>query len=130
MRHSINHFKHSEFACRCCGVSTVARPLIFWLDIVRRVAGKPIVINSGYRCMKHNSSPAVKGSPTSRHLIGCAADISIPKTWTLSEITGIFQRLLPTTWEIIAYQKENFLHIGAPRTAQTNLWLGEKEIEI
>ena len=47
--------------------------LIEVLDIIREVWGKPISVNSGYRCPELNK--AVKGSSTSWHMKGMAADI-------------------------------------------------------
>lgn len=44
------------------------------LDPLREAYGKPIRVNSGYRCQKLNK--AVKGSPTSDHMKGMAADIT------------------------------------------------------
>lgn len=43
------------------------------LDDLREFYGKPIRITSGYRCTKLNK--LVGGSPTSAHVIGCAADL-------------------------------------------------------
>lgn len=43
------------------------------LDPLREAYGKPIVVNSGYRSARLNK--AVKGSKTSQHLTGEAADI-------------------------------------------------------
>lgn len=43
------------------------------LDPLREAYGKPIVVDSGYRCAKLNKQ--VKGSATSQHLTGEAADI-------------------------------------------------------
>lgn len=43
------------------------------LDPLREAYGKPIRITSGYRCPQLNK--AVKGSPTSDHVNGMAADI-------------------------------------------------------
>ena len=43
------------------------------LDPVREWYGKPIYVNSGYRCPELNK--AVGGVPDSFHLTGCAADI-------------------------------------------------------
>lgn len=43
------------------------------LDPLREAYGKPIEVNSGYRCPELNK--AVGGSKTSDHMIGCAADI-------------------------------------------------------
>lgn len=44
------------------------------LDKIREAWGKPIRVNSGYRCKALNDR--VKGSKTSHHLTGCAADIT------------------------------------------------------
>ena len=43
------------------------------LDPLREWYGKPIYVNSGYRCMALNE--AVGGSKTSQHALGLAADI-------------------------------------------------------
>ena len=48
------------------------------LDPVRDEYGKPIYVNSGYRCEKHNK--AVGGVPRSQHIVGEAADISLRLT--------------------------------------------------
>ncbi len=45
------------------------------LDPLREAYGKPIYVNSGYRCAKHNA--AVGGVPKSQHKVGEAADISV-----------------------------------------------------
>lgn len=44
-----------------------------WLEAIRKVWGKPIVINSGYRCYELNK--AVGGAPSSNHRKACAVDI-------------------------------------------------------
>lgn len=44
------------------------------LDPLRQAWGKPIVVNSGYRCRRLNK--AVGGAATSHHLKGKAADIT------------------------------------------------------
>lgn len=46
------------------------------LDPVREVWGKPIVVNSGYRCPELNRHKEIKGSPTSQHMSGEAVDIT------------------------------------------------------
>lgn len=43
------------------------------LDPLRELYGKPVYVNSGYRCPDLNK--AVGGSPTSRHQYGYCADI-------------------------------------------------------
>lgn len=44
------------------------------LDPLRKLSGKPITVNSGYRCPELNK--AVGGSKTSDHVKGFAADIT------------------------------------------------------
>ena len=41
--------------------------------------GKPLTINSGFRCAEYNASKDVKGKPNSQHLYGRALDIRLPK---------------------------------------------------
>ena len=49
------------------------------LDPVREAWGKPIRVNSGYRCPQLNK--AVGGVANSQHLKGEAADITTGSTW-------------------------------------------------
>ena len=51
--------------------------LIEQLDKIREKYGKPIYINSGYRCPELNT--VVKGVSTSQHQLGCAADLDTRK---------------------------------------------------
>lgn len=46
------------------------------LEDVRRVLGRPIMVNSAYRSLAVNK--AIGSKPTSQHCIGCAADIRVP----------------------------------------------------
>ena len=75
----MKNFKIQEFVCRCgCEMPAEARQNIEALvanvlDPVRDEYGKPIYVNSGYRCEAHNRK--VDGVPKSQHLLGQAADI-------------------------------------------------------
>ena len=77
----MKNFRINEFVCRCgCEMPAEARQNIEALvaevlDPLREAYGKPIYVNSGYRCEKHNK--AVGGVPRSQHLVGQAADISV-----------------------------------------------------
>lgn len=55
-------------------VNNLKQLILYILDPLRERYGKPININSGYRCKKLND--AVKGSKTSQHIKGLAADIT------------------------------------------------------
>ena len=72
---SRNFSKH-EFACKCgCGFDNVSSELIGVLEEVREYFSKPIKINSGCRCAKHNAKEG--GSKDSEHVKGTAADIVV-----------------------------------------------------
>ena len=46
------------------------------LEEVRRVLGRPVMVNSAYRSLAVNK--AIGSKPTSQHCLGCAADIRVP----------------------------------------------------
>lgn len=69
------HFHETEFACRCCGrvhPEGVPSELVDHLEALRAHFGKPVRINSGYRCPRHNAR--VGGAKNSLHMAGKAAD--------------------------------------------------------
>ena len=68
------YFKPSEFQCKCCGKLNISEELVDRLYVAREKAGIPFVINSGYRCPKHNAE--VGGKSDSAHKEGLAVDIS------------------------------------------------------
>lgn len=77
MRLSQN-FTEDEFACHCGSCPQSRDPMvdvgfIMTLQKMRNRYGRPIKISSGVRCVSHNQ--AVGGSPSSKHLIGIAADL-------------------------------------------------------
>lgn len=72
------NFKSYEFDCKganCCGSTMVDSKLVEYLQRIREHFGKPIIINSAYRCSIHNR--AVGGTSNSYHAKGQAADIRI-----------------------------------------------------
>ncbi len=74
------NFKLKEFECKCgCDMPLEVYEnvikLASQLQFLRDYTGRPITINSAYRCPEHNAK--VGGSKTSQHLLGKAADITI-----------------------------------------------------
>ena len=72
------HFSQKEFACKCCGRlhpsgTKPPQELLDVLEDLRAHFGKPVHINSGYRCPAHNA--AVGGASKSRHMEGDASDV-------------------------------------------------------
>ena len=76
------NFERYEFQCPCgCGSQMVDTELASKLQTIRDKLGKKIKITSGYRCIRHNGSKTVKGSKSSRHLYGLAADWRTQDRW-------------------------------------------------
>lgn len=74
-RHVSLNFLAKEFACPCCGEEGFKEELIEKLQLARNNLRpkSAIVINSGYRCEKHNKE--VGGVVGSSHRKGLAVDI-------------------------------------------------------
>lgn len=73
-----SNFKSTEMDCKgrgCCSTTLVDLKLVQHLQKIRNHFGKPVIINSGYRCFSHNR--AVGGSTGSKHKQGAAADIVV-----------------------------------------------------
>lgn len=70
-----DNFKISKFACRCCGKLKLSTALLYLAQMLRTIVGLPLLVNSGYRCEKHNK--AVGGADDSRHLHGDAVDLHL-----------------------------------------------------
>ena len=93
--------------------------LVTWLEILRRAWGEPVIVNSGWRCAPRNLK--VGGSGTSRHLIGCAADVRSASEFR--RFTLLAERLCRHPgWEFIAYP--TFIHVAAPRGESARRWSG------
>ena len=85
------------------------------LDPLREAYGKPIQVNSGFRCPALNK--AVKGSATSDHMTGRAADITggSPKEnkrlfYLIQELGLPFKQLIDEkgfSWVHISYDKND-----------------------
>lgn len=78
------NFKTTELDCKgkgCCSTTLVDKQLITYLQKIRNNFKKPIIINSGYRCGRHNA--AVGGAKHSKHTLGKAADIVVKGVPTL-----------------------------------------------
>ena len=61
------------------------------LQPLRYAWGRPLKVNSGYRCPELNSHFAIGGSPTSQHVKGEAADISTNAPYELAKLARDMQ---------------------------------------
>ena len=76
------YFSYDEIKCKCkypdCETVTFASDLLECLDSIREEWGKPIVVTSGLRCLRHNAD--VGGAKKSNHTKGKAVDIAMPQS--------------------------------------------------
>lgn len=62
-----NPITDKHLHCSCCGKGQVSIATFILLEVVHEHFGKPVTINSGPRCKKHNA--AIGGAKHSEHLI-------------------------------------------------------------
>lgn len=79
------------------------------LQPLRTAYGRPLTVNSGYRCERLNSHPEVKGANNSDHLRGMAADITCDDPHALYRLAET--HIVPFR-QLIYYPKKNFVHIS------------------
>jgi len=81
-----------------------------FLEEVRRILGRPIMVNSAYRSPDVNK--AVGSKPTSQHCNGCAADIKVPGLTP----DNIVKEILKTNLEYdqLIREFDSWVHISIP----------------
>ena len=77
------NFSYQELCCPCCERLEIDEQFLTALQEIRDAVGRPFKINSGYRCESHNM--LIGGARTSKHLLGCAVDISTGN-WAASDL--------------------------------------------
>lgn len=80
------------------------------LDKIREAWGKPINVNSGYRCPKLNS--AIGGSKTSQHMQGKAADITVGNRQANRSLFQFIQKLDLPFDQLIDEYNYKWVHIS------------------
>ena len=116
------NFKIQEFDCKggCDMPLEVYENIIklaSQLQFLRDYTGRPITINSAYRCPDHNAK--VGGSKTSQHLLGKAADITI-QSLKPAEVYRIIEDLIDMGHMLQGglglYEKKGFVHYDIRKT--------------
>jgi len=116
------NFKLKEFKCKCgCDMPLEVYENIIklssQLQFLRDYTGRPITVNSGYRCPKHNKK--IGGSKRSQHLLGKAADITI-QSLKPAEVFMIIEDLIDMGHMLQGglglYEKKGFTHYDIRKT--------------
>ena len=116
------NFKLKEFECKggCDMPLEVYENIIklaSQLQFLRDYTGRPITINSAYRCPDHNAK--VGGSKTSQHLLGKAADITIQSLKPV-EVYALIEDLIDMGHMLQGglglYEEKGFVHYDIRKT--------------
>jgi hypothetical protein len=87
-----------------------------FLEQVKAVlGGKPIMINSAFRCKQVND--AVGSKDTSQHRIGCAADIRVPSMTPDQVVKAIIAAGIG--YDQVIREFDRWTHISIPNTVAT-----------
>lgn len=76
------------------------------------IGGKPVMINSAFRCKQVND--AVGSKDTSQHRLGCAADIRVPGMAPDAVVKAIMAANLP--FDQLIREFDRWTHISVPNT--------------
>ena len=117
------NFKLKEFKCKCgCDMPLEVYENIIklsnQLQFLRDYTGRPITINSAYRCPEHNAK--ISGSSKkSQHMLGKAADITI-QSLKPAEVFMIIEDLIDMGHMLQGglglYEKKGFTHYDIRKT--------------
>jgi len=120
----MTHFKMEEFTCKCgCGQNDMEYIFLNKLDVARGHAAIMVpdirmVVNSGFRCLKHNRS--IGSNDSSSHPRGYAGDIACTNSvWRFAMIDAF----LAAGFTRIGVRKD-FIHVDAdPSKSPEVLWI-------
>ena len=92
-----------------------------FLQCVRNIYGKPIIVNSAFRSNAVNEKAG--GVKSSYHLKGLAADIRGTDAKGNAELLGILKRNISQIDQLIAYRsvttkRIRFIHVGLPEAGK------------
>lgn len=76
------------------------------------IGGKPVMVNSAFRCKQVND--AVGSKDTSQHRVGCAADIRVPGVTPDQVVKAIMAAKLP--FDQLIREFDRWTHISVPNT--------------
>lgn len=120
------NFAVNEFSCHgsgCCSTVLIDDALATYLQKIRDHFGKPVTINSGYRCATHNKN--IGGATGSYHTKGMAADIAV-KDVAPAEVAKYAESIGIKGIGLYETASDGyFVHVDT-RTSKS-FWYGQKE---
>lgn len=93
-------------------IENLTRLAEFLEQVKEALGGKPIMVNSAYRCKALND--AVGSKDTSQHRIGCAADIRVPGMTPNEVVQAIMAAGLG--YDQVIREFDRWTHVSVPNT--------------
>jgi hypothetical protein len=112
----LTHTDHREFenTPNESELANLTRLAAFLETVKTAIGGKPVLINSAFRCKEVND--AVGSKDTSQHRIGCAADIRVPGMTPDEVVRAIIGAKLP--YDQVIREFDRWTHVSIPNTAE------------
>jgi zinc D-Ala-D-Ala carboxypeptidase len=97
-------------------LSNLVRLAAFLEEVKTVLGGKPVMINSAFRCKLVND--AVGSKDSSQHRIGCAADIRVPNMTPDEVVKAVIASGIG--YDQVIREFDRWTHISIPNTAGDN----------
>jgi zinc D-Ala-D-Ala carboxypeptidase len=112
----LTHTDHREFenTPNESELANLTRLAAFLETVKTAIGGKPVLINSAFRCKEVND--AVGSKDTSQHRIGCAADIRVPGMTPDEVVRAIIGAKLP--YDQVIREFDRWTHVSIPNTVE------------
>ena len=110
----LTHTDHREFdnTPNAQETENLERLALFLEQVKETLGGKPIMVNSAFRCKQVND--AVGSKDSSQHRIGCAADIRVPGMTPDEVVQALMAAHIP--YDQIIREFDRWTHISVPNT--------------
>ena len=110
----LTHTDHREFdnTPNTDEIANLTRLAAFLEEVKTVLGGKPVMVNSAFRCKQVND--AVGSKDTSQHRIGCAADIRVPGMTPDEVVQAVIAAHIP--YDQVIREFDRWTHISVPNT--------------
>ena len=114
----LTHTDHREFdnTPNDAEKANLKRLALFLEQVKEVLGGKPIMVNSAFRCKAVND--AVGSKDTSQHRIGCAADIRVPSMTPDEVVKAVIASEIG--YDQLIREFDRWTHISVPSVAGDN----------
>jgi uncharacterized protein YcbK (DUF882 family) len=114
----LTHTDHREFdnTPNDAEKANLERLALFLEQVKEVLGGKPIMVNSAFRCKQVND--AVGSKDTSQHRIGCAADIRVPSMTPDQVVKAVIASGIG--YDQLIREFDRWTHISVPSVAGDN----------